>query len=368
MHRAAPFLVVLAVGLAASARADDRLTVRVVTLDAVEGGGPTLGAALAGLRPDVACLQSVWSEADAQALTDELAKVGLAHAVRFPSRLRGSGLLIASRWPVADRTFKAFTLAGEPHRPFASDWWDGPGVGRASLDTPLGRLLVADARLHARGDGDEFFFHQLAQALEAADAVGDHGARPPEHDHDPARPPLLLAGRLDLARDALPWRLLVTRADLTPVDRSAVEAILYRPGGDVAVTVKEVAPALDGRGLLAELELRRLGRAPRPALRALTIPWRAAAAEARPLVAQELEASRERGAAHRSRGLVLLVTSLALMAAGWRAKQGKRRGCLLPLLALVPLHAALWSMYLGAVHERLLERGLVQAAWQLEGE
>lgn len=359
-------LALLLAGAATPARAADRLELRVVTLDVVQGGGPRLGAALAGLRPDVVCLQSVWSDADAEAITAALREAGLTHAARFPSRLRGSGLLIASRWPLGGPTFAPFTLAGAPHQPRASEWWDGPGLARVGVDTPLGRVLVADTRLHARGTDDEFLLHRLGQSLEVADALGDHGARPPEHDHDPARPPLLLAGRLDLDPDGVPWRLLTTRADLTPASTPpASEALLYRPGGDVAFKVRDVGPALDGAGLVAALELRRLGRAPRPGLQALSVRWQAAASEARPLVEAELEACRARGAAHRARGLLLALVGVVLMAAGRRWK-GKRRGCLLPLLALVPLHAAVWSTYLGAVHERLLERGLVKAAHQLD--
>lgn len=394
MTRGLALLLLLTGGLltagASAARAADRLQVRVVTQNArglplgADDQAPRLarlGAALAALTPDVVCLQEVWDEADAEALAGHLAEAGLSHWRRFPSRLWGSGLVVVSRWPIVTEAFTPFTLSGKPHRPGHGDWYAGKGLARVTIDTPLGRVLVANTHLNARHEGDEYLYHQIGQALEAADAVGDHGARPPAADFDPARPPLLLLGDVDCPLDAAPRRLLAARADLTfAAPDLGGDVVMFRPGGDVAIKVKKVAPALggevdlgDGRrgrltdqaGALADLELRRLDRAPRPALHTLTARWRAAAAATAPLVEAELQACRARASAGRSRALLLALVGVALLLAG-RKRKGRRQGCLLPLLALAPLHVALWSMYLGAVYERSLEQGLVKAARQLE--
>lgn len=368
MPRAALALVVV-VAAAGAARGADRLEARVVTLnarparadsgaDAGAARAARLSAALVALRPDLVCLQEV-DEALAERLLPALAAAGLTHARRLPARL-----VVAARWPIAREDFAAFTLSGPPWR---QDGWAGKGVARLGVDTPVGRLVVATTHL------TEHEPHRRCQALEAADAVGDHGARPPAQPFDRARPPVVLLGDLGGAGgDDLARRLLLARADLTPAPGAppaSFSAVLLRPGGDVALRATKVVPALEGEvarpGLVATLDLRRLDQAPRPALGHLRTAWRAVAAEARPAVAAAADDARARAAGGRRRGLVLAAVGVALLALG-RRKRGGRRGCLLPLAGLTALHAATWFMVQGAVLEPSLEQALTRAARQLD--
>ncbi|MCO5170344.1 MAG: endonuclease/exonuclease/phosphatase family protein [Planctomycetes bacterium] len=352
--------------LAGAARGGDRLEVRAVTANvrppSKDDRDPAaraarLAAALAALKPDLVCLQEV-DDALAARLVADLAGAGLAHARRLPSRL-----LVAARWPIAREDFAAFTLSGPPWR---AEGWAGKGLARVGVDAPLGRVVVATTHL-ATDD-----LHRRCQALEAADAVGAHGASPPAQAFDRARPPVLLLGDLAAGDDDLARRLLAGRADLSPARGKAppaTSAVLLRPGGDVGVRATRVEAALAGEvarpGLLAVLELRRLDHAPRPDLRGASAAWRAVAAEARPVIVRDRAGAEARAGRGRTRGLVLAALGVALLALG-RRRRGGRRGCLLPALGLAALHAATWFMVQGAVLEPYLAQALVKAERQLD--
>jgi len=326
----------------------------------------------------------VWDDDHAATLVRDFASLGLAHHRTFSSHPGNSGLLVVSRWPILSAEFTRFTLAGKPHKPWHADWYGGKGIGCVLIDTPLGPLRVADTHLHARysATSNEYLHHQLAEALQAADALGDHGARPPAAVFDPVRPPLLLLGDINCVEGSLPRRLLTTRADLTPAaPRLGIDVVMYRPGGDVSVRVKRTATVLatevdlgdgargrlsDHTGVLAVLELRRLPRAPRSTLAHLAPLWSATAAEALPLVDAELAAATQRASAARGRGYLLTLLGGVLLFVGRKkAPSGKRGGCVLLALCSVVLHWAVWSMYLGVVYEPYVQRGLTEARARL---
>lgn len=384
---ALPLLALAA--LAAPTAAEDALELRIVSLNAWglpwaddrAGRIAALGPALTALEPDVVVLQEVWQAADVAALEAALAEAGLPHAAHADEGLFGSGLVIAARYPLGNVAFDAFSLAGKPHKPYHGDWYARKGVLGATLDTDLGPVRIAAAHLHARYGAAEYAPHQVTQALEAADWLGDLGARPPPDPFDPARPPLVLAGDLNAGRDDLPFRLLCARADLTPAaDDMGIDWVLYRAGGGVRVRAAQVRTVLDadvdlpggGRarlsdhaGRLAVLELERRRRrppiAPDPRPR-----WAVAAADAIPFVAAELAASRARGRGALTRGVVAIVAAVLLMALG-RKLEGKRiRGCAVGAAALALLHLGTWWVYVGGVYERGLQAALEGAAARLE--
>ena len=59
-----------------------------------------IGEVLAGLAPDVIGLQEAFIESDRDIILTALRKAGIEHHVYFRSGLFGSGLLVASRFPI----------------------------------------------------------------------------------------------------------------------------------------------------------------------------------------------------------------------------------------------------------------------------
>lgn len=340
-----------------------------------------LGQELARLRPQVVCLQEVWREEDGVALTKALAGAGLPHARHWKEGFLGSGLLVASAWPLREVTFRPFDLAGKAHKPWHGDWYATKAVALVSLETPLGPLQVATTHLHARYGSDEYLPLQVTQAEELVRAIGDHGAVPPPPGWEPGRPPLVLAGDLNSPRDALPWRLIAAGGALrAPDDDLGIDWVFVRDGGALRVELRSVSALFEGpldlgggervalsdhAGRLAKLTLRRIprqapaspGADPRPR-------WRAVAGEAEEQLAAARDAALARSGSARGRGVWLLLVSGLLFALARKLK--RKLGCLLGLGSFLLLHLATVQVYLGAISERSLAAGLERARARLE--
>ena len=331
-----------------------------------------IGARLAALKLDLVLLQEVWVEADGVALGEALAAAGLSHQVHESEGLLGSGLLVASRWPITDSDYTPFELSGKLHKPWHGDAWARKGFLEVRLETPLGRLVVVDTHLHAGYGGVEYEAVQTAQALQLSSALGDLGARPPPQREDGARPPLLLAGDLNVELGSLPFELLRRRCDLRPAKATlgGIDWVLLRDGGGLRWRVKRVehalreevelpegpAPLSDHPAVLAELELLAGGPARwEPAQRERE--WLSVAREAHPWLSEERDQAGLLAGRWTRRAVVLLLLGGALLWAGHKRKK-KRGQCLLALASLCLLHLAVWAMYLGVVHHRLEEAGL----------
>lgn len=345
-----------------------------------------LGPELARLRPQIVCLQEVWREEDGAALIEALAAAGLPHAHHWKEGFVGSGLLIASAWPLREVTFRPFALAGKAHKPWHGDWYARKGVALVSLETPIGPLLVADTHLHARYGSDEYLPVQITQAAEVVEVIGDHGAVPPPPGWEPGRPPLLLAGDLNSPRESLPWRLIQSGAALrAPDDALGIDWLMTRDGGAVSARLGAVETVFaepldlgdaepptrlsDHTGRLVTLTLRRLprpapgapsrasGKDPRPR-------WRAAAREAVDALDEARNQAAQRGSSARAKGMFLLLLSGVLF--GGARKLKRKIGCLLGLGSFVLLHLATVQVYLGALSERAQVVGLEAARARLE--
>lgn len=387
MRRAWIFVGMAVAAVAAAARADEPPVVRVISMNlwGVPGAPDraarmkAFGPAVAALRPHLVALQEVWLGDDQDAVLRGLAAAGLVHARRFPGPRFGSGLLVASVWPLAGERFTPFDLGGKPHAPWHGDWWGGKGVAVLRVATPHGQLLVADTHLHASYGTDEYLPTQVAQALQVGEAVGPFGASPPPELFDAARPPLVLLGDLNVRLDTPAFDALCARAALRPAARtlgiaSVQNWVLLRDGGAVGLRARKVEHVLErevdlgerrGRlsdhpGVLAELQLvRRTGPPridPRPAD---AILWTAASRAARPVLERGRDAARERAASGRARCLALVVVSVVLLALG-RRRKGKA-GCAVNGLALTLVHVATWLGWLAFVFEPLQAHGLEAA-------
>ncbi|MFY9342472.1 MAG: endonuclease/exonuclease/phosphatase family protein [Planctomycetota bacterium] len=224
---------------------------------------------LAGLRPDVVCLQEGFVAGDVAVIGDALAAIGVAHAADFPSGVVGSGLWTFSRFPIRETFFHRYTRNGSPWDTVGGDWWAGKGVALARLELASGVLLdVYNTHMICNRGGPELRAHRDVQAREFAAFVTS--ASP---DHVPA---LLLGdfncgpGGKQFAHldDVLRWQPMLQhrrwgydhvyarspggRYGFTPLD----EVVISGEVGVDAETGERVAFS-DHDGLLAELRIER---------------------------------------------------------------------------------------------------------------
>jgi endonuclease/exonuclease/phosphatase family metal-dependent hydrolase len=319
-----------------------------------------IGPALAKLKPDLVALQEVWVPENGATLKTALADAGLKHTVFESEGFIGSGLLIASRYPIEVETFQRYRHAGKPHKLWHGDWFARKGVLIVRVSTPKGMLRVANTHLHASYGSEEYRPVQISQALQAADLLGTHGEDPPPHAADPARPPLILCGDLNSTPEDLPFRLLTARAALraeanTPL---RIDWVLARSGGDLRARVVKAKHVLDAEDTRLSdhpcvLATVRLTKGPPKGWRPKrdVAAWGDVAEEALPRVELALEAARQSRGRSRGWSLLLLLGAAALFGLDRRLRKHKKKSCLLPLTTMVLLHLAVWAMYLGVVYE-----------------
>ena len=310
-----------------------------------------MGPAIEALKPDLVALQEVWLDEDANALAAALDKAGLGYSWRSESMWVGhNGLLIASRYPIRDIDFDAYTQGSHPNTPWHLDWVAGKGLGRVRVETPVGEIDFAATHMQARYGSEDYLFVQLSQVLEAADVLATRSARWP----------LIVAGDLNSPWHALPYQMLANRVGLAAAKRHLdIDTILFRSGEDIVVQPRESHHVLteqrdingtqmalsDHPGVLAELELSRCDGCGRPQITG-ALRFDRLAAEARALVTYELDITESTMIRDRllASSLVLLTFSLFLLRR--RSTRMKR----LPLARLVFLSliiASCWFAYLG---------------------
>ncbi|MEZ4443319.1 MAG: endonuclease/exonuclease/phosphatase family protein [Polyangiaceae bacterium] len=183
---------------------------------------------IADRKPDVVALQELWLPEHAELVTARLEAAGYPYHHFFgpgsaPDDEKGSGLYVASRLPITDVGFEAFTVGRTPHIPWHVDWMAHKGVGTVKVDTPAGPVVVADTHLHATYLTGNYDFVQLSQALQLARRLVDA---------DDA--PLILVGDLNAPPDSLPVRALSLSAGLEPASETFdIDQILARPGSNL---------------------------------------------------------------------------------------------------------------------------------------
>lgn len=169
------------------------------------------------LRLDVVGLQEVLTATALSALLAQtgLPAAGLPHIAHFcagsslPGRGQGSGLILASRYPILETTFHAFAGGGGAALSLRFDAQTGKGVGLARLLLPDGSCVDAYVThliaQYADGEADTHAALRALQAFEVANFV-----------RATRRAPLaLLLADLNAGPAALPCRALSTLAGLT---------------------------------------------------------------------------------------------------------------------------------------------------------
>ncbi len=111
-----------------------------------------LAAKLVELDPDIVGLQEVFVKKDRDLLLSCLAGSRLKHFEYFPSGLVGSGLLIASAYPIKEVFFHRYKAAGDWYKLWEGDWWAGKGIALARIELPGGNGWFDFYTTHAQAD------------------------------------------------------------------------------------------------------------------------------------------------------------------------------------------------------------------------
>lgn len=129
-----------------------------------------IGEKLVKLKPDLVGFQEAFIARDRELLLETIAEAGLTHHRYFRSGLVGSGLLIASRFPIAESHFYRYAIGGKPWRVDHGDWWAGKGVALVRVELPEGAGFVDffNTHAHARYGGDAYNSIRLSQMAELA--------------------------------------------------------------------------------------------------------------------------------------------------------------------------------------------------------
>lgn len=117
-----------------------------------------LGARLTQLDPDIVGFQEAFVDEDRQLLIDSLAGSRLKHFQYYTSGLVGSGLLIASAYPIEEVLFHRYSVSGNWYKLWEGDWWAGKGVALARIELPSGNGYVDFYNTHAQaGYGNPYY-------------------------------------------------------------------------------------------------------------------------------------------------------------------------------------------------------------------
>lgn len=185
--------------------------------------------------PDLVALQELWRPRDADAVGARLAEAGYQHhhfgpGAGGPDDDKGSGLFIASRWPISEVSFEAFSAGHTPHIPWHVDWMANKGVAAVRVQSPVGPIVVADTHLQATYQTGNYDFVQMAQALSLSRRLHEMGREAP----------LFLVGDLNATPRSLPVDLITAQLGLVPAQADYdLDHILSRPGRHLGVELEE---------------------------------------------------------------------------------------------------------------------------------
>ncbi len=176
---------------------------------------------LAELAPDFVALQEVWDDDDAERLGSALRAAGLTEQRHFGGNQvggRGSGLWIASRFPLDNERFIRFAVGDKPYIHWHVDYMARKGVALVDVLTPSGPITIANTHLQSTYRFGDYTFIQLAQVLTLADAVAS------------AARPLVVAGDINAEPSSIVTRVLTSKLGLAPASGSFdIDVVMSRP-------------------------------------------------------------------------------------------------------------------------------------------
>jgi len=132
-----------------------------------------LGARLTELDPDIVGFQEAFVDENRQLLIDSLAGSRLKYFQYYTSRMVGSGLLIASAYPIKEVFFHQYSVSNEWYRLWEGDWWAGKGVALARIELPSGNGYIDFYDTHAQASygGSRYVPVRKQQMAELAEFV-----------------------------------------------------------------------------------------------------------------------------------------------------------------------------------------------------
>jgi len=132
----------------------------------------SIGAKLMVLDPDVVGFQASMAQEGRAALIEELSHSRLQHFQYYPSGLRGSGLLIASAFPIEEIHFHRYASGGAWYMFWEGGFWMGTGAALARLELPGGGYLdFFNAHAQDARDSPRYEAIRETQLREFADFV-----------------------------------------------------------------------------------------------------------------------------------------------------------------------------------------------------
>ena len=183
-----------------------------------------IGNHFQALEADLIALQEVWTADSREILLDAAHEAGFPQTWHRPQNFGGSGLFLASRWPLESVIFTPFVAAGLPQRIHHADFWGGKGFVQARVQTPAGPIRCVATHLHASyvepGAADEYVDVRIAQVTQMARALDGH------------EEPLILMGDLNLREDEPEYIVLRGLTGLDDVaDLTSTRSLTLPAGG-----------------------------------------------------------------------------------------------------------------------------------------
>jgi len=136
------------------------ITLRVATFNIhdmyVESGNRpermrAIAEELCKLDPDLVGFQEAFIKKDRKLLLERLGKGSrLRYHRYYPSGVVGSGLLVASAFPIVDHAFFKFSRSNPFYQIKEGDWWAGKGVALVRVELSEGGILLDFYNTHAQ--------------------------------------------------------------------------------------------------------------------------------------------------------------------------------------------------------------------------
>ena len=195
----------------------------------------SIGAKLMILDPDVVGFQEAFIESDRALLLKELESTRLKYHQYYPSGNVGSGLLIASAFPIKEAWFHRFSTSNPFYKLWEGDWWAGKGVALARLELPEGYIDFYDTHAQAGYGNPAYDLVRNEQMAELADFM--------KRSHS-GTAPALLAGDMNCRPGDAEFETAVNGAGLQRVmlGESRIDHLFARAGEQYTFEVIATEP------------------------------------------------------------------------------------------------------------------------------
>ncbi len=195
----------------------------------------SIGAKLMILDPDIVGFQEAFIESDRAILLKELESTRLKYHQYYPSGSVGSGLLIASAFPIKEVYFHRFTTSNPFYKIWEGDWWAGKGVALARLELPEGHIDFYNAHAQAGYGNPAYDLVRNEQMAELADFI--------KRSHSVSAP-ALLAGDMNCRIEDTEFQTAVNGAGLerVMVGESRIDHLFARTDERYAFEVLRTEP------------------------------------------------------------------------------------------------------------------------------